>query len=182
MAFKEVQSLDADVVIALGKKDKKTGKAYPKTAEGYYLGSRTVQNKRGESTLHFLQTDAGNLGIWGTTDLNRKLGQVEVGTMIRVTSTGTKATPNGDMYTYRVEIDNDNTITVLTAGAGNGAVAGNNEEYVEDADDDDGGDEYAATGTDGNDEELEAAQAQAQAAAARKAKVEALLKSKRTVK
>src|ERR1700722_4366039 len=112
MGFKEVQSLDADVTVALGKADKETGKPYPKTAEGYYLGKRTVENKRGESQLHFLQSalaygDLGlkvgqNLGIWGTTDLNRKLSEVKPGTMVRVTSTGTKPTPNGDMYTYRV--------------------------------------------------------------------------------
>jgi hypothetical protein len=32
--------------------------------------------------------------------------------MVRITSTGTKPTPNGDMYTYKVETDNDNTIDV----------------------------------------------------------------------
>lgn len=112
MSFKEVSSLDAEVVVALGKKDKTTGKPYPKTAEGYFLGSRTVENKRGESKIHFLQTPKGNLGIWGTTDLNRKLGQAPVGSMVRVTSTGTKPTPNGEMYTYKVEVDSDNSIEV----------------------------------------------------------------------
>lgn len=112
MAFTEVSSLDADVTIALGKTDKKTGKPYPKQAEGYYLGKRAVENKRGESSLHFLQTAKGNLGVWGTTDLNRKLSQVKPGTMVRITSTGTKPTPNGDMYTYKVESDKTNTIEV----------------------------------------------------------------------
>lgn len=112
MAFKEVSSLDADITIAIGKVNKETGKPYPKQAEGYYLGSRKVENKRGESTLHFLQTPKGNLGVWGTTDLNRKLGAAPVGAMVRVTSTGTKATPNGDMYTYKVEVDSDNSIEV----------------------------------------------------------------------
>lgn len=37
MGFKEVASLDADVTVALGKKDP-NGKPYPKQAEGYYLG------------------------------------------------------------------------------------------------------------------------------------------------
>lgn len=112
MAFREVSSLDAEVVVALGKKDKATGKPYPKQAEGYYLGTRVVENKRGESKIHFLQTANGNLGLWGTTDLNRKLANVAIGTMVRVTSTGTKPTPNGDMYMYRVELDSDNTIEV----------------------------------------------------------------------
>lgn len=113
MAFKEVASLDAEVTVALGKKNKETGKAYPKSAEGYFLGSRTVKNKRGDSNLHFLQVEDGtNLGIWGTTDLDRKLAQVVAGTMIRITSTGTKATPNGEMYTYKVEQDAGNQIEV----------------------------------------------------------------------
>lgn len=111
MAFSEVNSLDADVTIAIGKKDK-AGKPYPKQAEGYYLGSRSVESKRGESKLHFLQTAKGNLGVWGTTDLNRKLGQAKPGSMVRITSTGTKPTPNGDMYIYKVEVDSENTIEV----------------------------------------------------------------------
>lgn len=115
MAFQVVASLDADVTVALGKKDKKTGKPYPKQAEGYFLGSRTVESKRGENKLHFLQTAEGNLGIWGTTDLNRKLSQVPAGTMVRITSAGTKPTPNGDMYMYKVETDADNTIEVSAA-------------------------------------------------------------------
>lgn len=116
MSYKDVSSLDAEVTIALGKKDKQ-GKPYPKQAEGYYLGSRSVQNKRGESKLHFLQTQNGNLGIWGTTDLNRKLGQVGAGDKVRITSTGTKPTPNGDMYTYRVEVDDTDKIQVAAETA-----------------------------------------------------------------
>jgi hypothetical protein len=112
MGFKTVQGLDAEVTVALGKMNKETGKPYPKSAEGYYLGSRTVENKKGDSKLHFLQTEEGNLGVWGTTDLDRKLSQVTVGTMTRITSTGTKETKNGDMYTYRVEQDDSNTIDV----------------------------------------------------------------------
>jgi hypothetical protein len=112
MGFREVSSLDADVTIAIGKTNKETGKPYPKQAEGYFLGNRTVESPRGDSKLHFLQTSSGNLGVWGTTDLNRKLGSVQPGTMVRITSTGKKPTPNGDMYTYKVEVDADNTIDV----------------------------------------------------------------------
>ncbi len=112
MSFQELASLDADVTVALGKVDKKTGKKYPIKAEGYYLGKRTVEGKKGESNLHFLQTQDGNLGVWGTTDLDRKMGQVKEGVMVRITSTGTKPTKNGDMYTYKVEVDSANTIEV----------------------------------------------------------------------
>lgn len=168
MAFKEVSSLEADVTIALGKKDKNTGKPYPKEAEGYYLGSRKVENKRGESSLHFLQTAKGNLGVWGTTDLDRKLSQVTPGSMIRVTSTGTRPTPKGEMYTYKVEIDADNTIEVAISESA--PAAESDDSYEQDV---------AAVGSSEYDdtdlaEELSAA-------AARKAKVEALL-GRKTVK
>ncbi len=167
MPFQEVNSLDADVTVALGKTDKKTGKAYPKQAEGYYLGKRSVANKRGESALHFLQTAAGNLGVWGTTDLNRKLGQVIPGTMVRITSTGTKPTPNGDMYTYKVEEDKTNTIEVATSEASDasGVVAAEDSGYADDeSDEEDDSVNY------------EPMQTNALAAAKRKAEVEALLK------
>lgn len=168
MGFKEVQSLDADVVIALGKKDK-TGKSFPKQAEGYFLGSRKVQNKRGESNLHFLKTDDGNLGIWGTTDLDRKLGSVPAGTMVRVTYTGKKPTPNGDMYVYKVEVDSTNTIEVDTAALN--ASAGNTEEdEAQEVEEEEAGEGYT------DEDEADALQAAALAAAERKAKVAALLK------
>jgi hypothetical protein len=173
--FKEVASLDAEVTVALGKTDKKTGKAYPKSAEGYYLGSRKVENKRGESVLHFLQTAKGNLGVWGTTDLNRKLGQVASGTMVRVTSTGTKATPNGEMYTYKVELDNDNTIDVSGLSENESSYADEQEESssYSDQDDDNSGD---------NQEEDDTYAIAAAQQAERAAKVQALLKGKNVSK
>jgi hypothetical protein len=134
MSYQEISSLDADIVVALGKKDKKTGKAYPKQAEGYYLGKRSVESSRGSSFLHFLQTSEGNLGVWGTTDLNRKLSQVPAGTMVRITSTGTKPTPNGPMYTYKVEQDSSNTIEVSSQDDSTGD-NDNEDNYQEDEND-----------------------------------------------
>lgn len=163
MGFSEVQSLDADVTVALGKKDK-AGKPYPKQVEGYYLGLRKVQNKRGESSLHFLKTANGNLGVWGTTDLDRKLNQVQVGTMIKVTSTGTKPTPNGEMYTYLVEQDKANTIEV-EAPSYNAAASESDADTTSEP-------EYTDT-DDADDEDM--AQTVALQAAERQAKVQALL-------
>lgn len=168
MAFKEVTSLDAEVTVALGKTNKATGKPYPKQAEGYFLGSREVENKRGKSSLHFLQTPKGNLGIWGTTDLNRKLGQATVGSMVRITSTGTKPTPNGDMYTYKVEIDSDNSIEVETQQASSGSDY-SSENTEQDADESDYNESV--------DEDVQALAVDAQRAE-RQAKVRAALNSK----
>lgn len=182
MGFKEVASLDADVTVALGKRDKKTGKAYPKSAEGYYLGSRKVKSRKGDSVLHFLQTKTGNLGVWGTTDLNRKLSQVPAGTMVRVTSTGMKPTPNGDMYVYKVEQDTDNSIEVNlaqeTAPADDGAEdTGDDAGYDAGGDsEDDGENEDYSAAADDEDDSQTAALAAAEAAA-RKAKVDAILKA-----
>lgn len=173
MAFKEVSSLDADVTVALGKKDK-SGKPYPKQAEGYYLGSRTVKGQRGDSTLHILQTAKGNLGVWGTTDLNRKLGSAVPGVMVRITSTGTKPTPKGDMYTYKVEADTDNTIEVSSAAPAD------NEDSFEAAVADSSDISYEAEEESNEDEDQDAILAAQEAALARKAKVQAMLNKAKT--
>lgn len=114
MAFKEVQSLDAEITIALGGVDKKTKKANPKQIEGYYLGFRQVDGGKYSklANIYFFQTPKGNVGVWGKTDLNRKMTTATPGCMLRVTHAGMKATPNGDMHTYKVEIDEENTIDV----------------------------------------------------------------------
>lgn len=171
MGFTEVSSLDADTTVALGKVDKKTGKAYPKQAEGYYLGKRSVEGKKGPSRLHFLQTAKGNLGVWGTTDLDRKLSQVTPGAMIRVTSTGTKETPKGDMYTYKVEIDKGNTIEVSSAT-----------EDFSDLNEDGNVDDSVGSGDNQESDEAYDSQAVAMAQAARRAEVEAVLKSRNSKK
>lgn len=168
MAFKEVSSLDADVTVALGGINRKTGKKNPTSAEGYYLGNRPVTNKTGESKLHFLQTPKGKLGVWGKTDMDKKLASVVPGTMIRISFTGMQPTPKGDMYKFKVEVDDANTIEV------NAATAGTNEAY-----DDGAGDDEGAFDTDEVDEQDEDdSQTQALAALERKKKVEALLKGK----
>lgn len=172
MGFQEVSSLDADVTIAIGKTNKATGKPYPKSAEGYYLGSRKVENKRGESVLHFLQTSKGNLGVWGTTDLNRKLAQAPSGAMVRITSTGTKPTPNGDMYTYKVEVDKTNSIEVADLSAGS-ETAEAEETYEAD-------DVGAEADDETEDAQEEAFQAAALAAAEKKARIEKLLKGNKS--
>lgn len=113
MSFKEVQDLDCDVTVQLGGINKKTKKANPTSIEGYYLGAKTVKNpksKTGLSKLHIFQTDKGNVGAWGKTDSDNKLATVEPGTMTRVTFDRMLPTPNGDMYKYRVESDDEDRI------------------------------------------------------------------------
>lgn len=127
MGFKQVSSLDADVTVPLGGTDRKTGKKNPNMVEGYYLGSRQVDSKKsktGKALIHFFQTSEGNLGVWGKTDLDRKLQGVPTGSMVRASHVGMQNTPNGEMYKYKVEVDGDNTIEVF-----NTAPPAESEEY-----------------------------------------------------
>lgn len=115
MAFKEIVSLDADVTTAIGGSNRQSGKTNPKSVEGYYLGTKQVESrksKNGVASLHVLQTATGNLGVWGKTDMDRKMASVPAGAMIRITHTGMQPTPNGEMYKYKVEVDPSNTVDV----------------------------------------------------------------------
>lgn len=135
MSFKEVQDLNCEVTISLGGVDKRTGKANPSQVEGYFLGSKSVasrKSKTGFSKLHIFQTENGNLGVWGKTDLDRKLGTVAVGTMTRVTQNGKVPTPNGDMYKFKVEQDVENTIEVSPGLAEAPAAAATNDTGYDD--------------------------------------------------
>jgi hypothetical protein len=116
MAFKTISSVDAETTTALGGFNKKTKKDNPTQVEGYYLGNKKVDSpkaKSGFAYLHVFQTAKGNLGVWGKTDMDKKLLSIPTGTMTRVTFAGTKPTKSGnDMYVYTVEADDDNTIEV----------------------------------------------------------------------
>lgn len=118
MGFKEVASLDADVTTALGGINKKTGKPNPTRIEGYFLGSRDVESKMsktGLAKIHFIQTPKGNVGVWGKTDLDRKMKQVAAGVMVRITQDGKVNLPGKQpMYKFRVETDSENSIEVAT--------------------------------------------------------------------
>ena len=180
MAYKERTSLDADVTTPIGGVNKKTGKKNPSQIEGYYLGSREVESKKsknGKAQIHFLQTSKGNVGVWGKTDLDRKLDGVEPGCMIRITHTGMQSTPNGDMYKYKVEVDDENTIEVSAASSDSSS--DDTEEYdgnlSQDLEDNQG---YDSEDTEESEEDVAQLAAAKQAAASRAAKVQSLLKKK----
>jgi hypothetical protein len=112
MGLTEVVSLEAEVTYSLGKYNKKTGKTDPKSVEGYYLGKRVVETKLGDSSIHFFQTEKGPVGVWGTKYLNSKLSNVKPGTMTKAEFVGMKPTPRGDMRSFKVFQDKENTIEV----------------------------------------------------------------------
>lgn len=131
MAFKPVIDLDCENTTALGGVNRKTGKANPKQVEGYYVGRKEVDSpkaKSGKCFLYILQTEKGNLGIWGKTDLDRKMNSATIGASTRITQSGMSPTKNGDMYKFTVEVDLDNTIEVSAVPADNGYQSATNDD------------------------------------------------------
>jgi hypothetical protein len=174
MGYQEVQDLGTNTVIQLGGTNKE-GKKHPTTIEGYYLGARTIDDRKkksGVTYIYVFQTKDGNVGVWGKTDLDGKMNAAIPGRMMLLTFTGMRETPNGDMYTYSVKFDKSNTIEV-TAGDTSGI------QKYEDAGDEDA--MYAAEEETVEDEDGLTEQASAKAtqeAVTRKAKVQALLNGK----
>lgn len=170
MGFEEVNDLSTDNVIALGGFNRKTKKDNPTSIEGYYLGSRKVaspKSKTGFASIHVFQTPKGNVGVWGKTDMDRKMGSAIPGVMTKIVFDKMVPTPNGEMYKFKVLLDKENTIEVAELSAGSSDAGEDNS--FESADTE--ADEEAETEEVDEDEAQEAALLAAQ----RKAKVEALL-------
>lgn len=171
MAFKELQDLSAEVTISIGGFNKKLRKDNPTEAEGYYLGFRqhpSTFTKGKMDSIYFFQTPKGNLGVWGKTDLDKKMAQVTPGVMTRIKFVGEVPSNKGNpMLKYSVATDEENTIPVTFAAPPSAA------SY----DDDTISDDYAAAAP--SPDEEDAAQAAALAALERKAKVSALLNKNR---
>jgi hypothetical protein len=117
MAFEEIASTDSSNTIALGGVNKKTGKPNPTSVTGYYLGSKEVTTGFGPAQVHNLQTDSGIIGVWGKTDMNKKLNGVPEGVLVRITQSGMKKIPGRNpMWVYKVEVDKSDTLdTGVTA-------------------------------------------------------------------
>ncbi len=189
MAFKTIVVLDADVTISMGGTNKKTNKKNPVRVEGYYLGSKTVADKKkksGQSYIHIFQTAKGNVGVWGKTNLDNQIINVPPGTMTRATVTGMRSTPNGDMYVFQVEVDLENTVEApeqATIAAANNAASDDGDGQEAGSYDSSGQDDDAPDADD-QPEDQEAPEAiapppQAKSNAERNARVNALLGNKR---
>jgi hypothetical protein len=176
MAYKKVSSLEADVTITIGGADKKTGKKNPTSVEGFYLGSRQVETKGKwsdkPSTIYFFQTDKGNVGVWGKTNLNNKMKSAKAGEMTRITYAGMKSTTNGEMHVYNVEQDPDVSIDVseLTASSESSNNESSDEDNYADAE------SLSDEDLDDNTDDYASAPVVTESAAARKAKVQELLR------
>lgn len=117
MGFEKINSLDSEVSVNLGGINKKTGKPNPKSVEGYYLGTKTgIPNKFDPAKpdcMHILQTEKGNVGVWGKSHLNPQMSKAIPGSMVRITFTGTRPSKKGnDQLLFTVEQDKTNNIDV----------------------------------------------------------------------
>lgn len=149
MAFREILDLDCETAISLGGFNKKQRKDNPTQIEGYFIGSKIVdsaKSKTGKAYLHIFQTAEGNVGVWGKTDLDRKMSSVVPGVMTRASFTGMAPSKNGEMYKFKVLQDSENRIDVDT-GPKNTPVQveaqESDEDYVASDESDDSSDEEA---------------------------------------
>lgn len=178
MAFKQINDLNADTTVALGGTNKQTGKPNPTKAEGYYLGKRTVEDRKtksGVSYIYILQTPKGNLGVWGKTDLNNKMANATPGHMLRITQSGKVRTPNGEMYKFQVEFDDTNTIEVAGTTSSNDSEVTAPHQYEDDAERYDSEGDYEVQDGDGEEQESYRQPAVVASSKANKDKVQALL-------
>ncbi len=133
MAYEEINDLGAEKTFALGgvRTDKKTQKRFknPKEVEGYYLGTKVVQlaGQEKPSKIHIFQGEVrndkgetvftGNVGIWGKTDLDRKLENAKIGLMTKAyfdkMQDPAQVKPGKrQMYLFKSFQDQTNSITV----------------------------------------------------------------------
>lgn len=110
MAFKEVLDLNADTTRKLDNVGDKES--------GYYLGFRTNETPFGVSRLHIFKNDKGNVGIWGSAQLDEKLSRIEPGTMTQVKFEGKETLKGGrTLKKFKVLSDAENTIDVAAVVA-----------------------------------------------------------------
>ncbi len=66
--------------------------------QGDYHGQRIVQVKGESRTIHDITTEDGDVVVWGTTVLDRKLQAVEAGQEVWIRRLGKAKGPNGREY------------------------------------------------------------------------------------
>lgn len=108
MARKKVVDLDAENAVGFGKEEGQIPPGH--TLEGHYIGGRKVKTKFGMATLHVLQTESGNLGVWGSAQLDAKLGTVPPGSMVFITYVKKIKVTNGTMKVFEVEYDDEDRV------------------------------------------------------------------------
>lgn len=102
---------------------------------GIYLGSFEFQGDFAPTYKHLFKTDKGIKTVIGQTHLTSLLGDVQVGSLVRVTFAGTKKGKKGNpMKTYELEIDDEYVADAADVAAAQSAA--NSDEDADDGDDD----------------------------------------------
>lgn len=79
--------------------------------EGYYLGSSIIVINGDNVTAHNVQTDKGIMSPLGSTDLNRKLGEVPAGARVVIVFEGIKKLGKGKtLKIFDVKYDDEDVI------------------------------------------------------------------------
>lgn len=111
MAFKQVQTNSSFEEVTFESKGD--------MVEGYlveiYHGKRKSDGS--DFTSYTLQTDDGNVKVYGCAQLNRILPSIELGTLVRLTYNGKVKRPGAKAagHDFTVEADNENVIPVAQA-------------------------------------------------------------------
>ena len=147
MAFKEIQSLQAETTVQLG-----NGPNQAESIEGYYLGYKEVDNDLNPTEpakLHIFSIEGKNVGVWGKSIMNNKLASVpapsnpnktsDVAYLTTVTFLGLKPSYKKGRHpakNFSVGYDDQNFISVSTLESGISTGEDNSidaEDFVDDA-------------------------------------------------
>lgn len=104
MAFKTVGGGGNRIDIKKGAKDK--------VYEGKFLGGEDINSKFGTQKLWNFKNKDGEFAVYGFAVLNRSLGEVKVGSLVRFKYTGTKFSEKQkrDIHMAYVEADDETAV------------------------------------------------------------------------
>lgn len=109
MSFKKIIELQAESTVSL----KEPGESFT----GFYLGYKTTTTSFGESRLHIFSTEEGTVGVWGKTQMDRKLtpapaGQkgLKLGMLVQVTLLANSVMKNGRRTATSFDVQYDDAV------------------------------------------------------------------------
>ncbi len=98
---------------------------------GYYVGKKEITTDYGPGMIHAFQTDKGLEGIYGSAQIDSKLGSIAFGNKVFVTFSGKRKIPGGKtLKEFIVEWDDEDTVdpAVLATSSFSGDAEGEVEE------------------------------------------------------
>jgi len=77
------------------------------TIEGKYAGKRSGVGKY-QKNVYQIETKDGVYDVWGSTVLDRKMGEVEIGQLVKIIYAGKAKGKGGEYHDYSVMYDDAN--------------------------------------------------------------------------